>query len=237
MRVFKNGLLAGVIAGALMAGSPAAALTVFTEDFDSEFGGKTHLNHSAFAQWDVSGGAVDLKGATHWVKGSGSYVELDGSKLDGGLITTKSSFAFEAGDWITLTFEASGNQQRTSLEADDRLEVGLLLDDETTLNSYRLGGGFGHVELGTQALGKASGASLLAVKSPWQVYSIRFRAAEAGALKIFAGTESSDNYGPMVDNFSLSITSAIPEPSIWVLSILGFGFAGAALRKARPTLA
>jgi choice-of-anchor C domain-containing protein len=40
-------------------------------------------------------------------------------------------------------------------------------------------------------------------------------------------------YGPALDNISATVT-AVPEPATWTMMFLGFGLAGAALRRRRP---
>jgi len=47
-----------------------------------------------------------------------------------------------------------------------------------------------------------------------------------------------DEWGPMTfDNFSVTGSAAVPEPGTWALMILGFGGAGAALRRRRTATA
>jgi hypothetical protein len=43
--------------------------------------------------------------------------------------------------------------------------------------------------------------------------------------------------GVLIDNFELTLESrAVPEPGVWALLILGFGAAGARLRRARTSM-
>ena len=232
--------ISSVAAGAIRAGavlaSGAQAATVFTEDFDGEFGGKTHLNYAGLANWDISEGTIDLKGVTHKVKGDGSYVELDGTSLNGGFMTTRSSFAFNAGDIVTLSFDASGNQQRKYLMSNDDLVAGFVFGGATALKDYTLGGGFGPVNLGNFNVAKTSNDIFLDWRSVWQPYTISFKAGAAGTLKLYVGTHSDDNYGPLVDNFKLSVVTAVPEPATWAMMILGFAMTGAMVRTRRGAM-
>jgi len=75
--------------------SRAAAITSFSDNFDAE-GPGDRLNYETFANWDVSEGTVDLIGAGgkyDLFPGNGSYVDLDGSTRDAGVLTTKDEFA------------------------------------------------------------------------------------------------------------------------------------------------
>jgi PEP-CTERM motif len=90
--------------------TPAVAATIFEDNFDTETLG---LNYAGFANWDVTDGTVDLIGAGFFdlIPGNGRYVDLDGSTSNAGVLTTKTSFLFEAGQTYVLTFDLAGNQR------------------------------------------------------------------------------------------------------------------------------
>ncbi len=211
----------------------ASAATVFYDDFDAEGGGATRLNYGGFANFDVSGGKVDLIGAgnLHKLVGSGSYVDLDGTRSGGGTLTTKQWFGFNTGDLVTLSFAVSGNQRRQSLESDDALLAGFTFAGFTILKDYTLGGAFGAENLGASNVARTSNSALTVWKAPYQIYTVSFLAGSAGALKAFIGTSSNDNVGPLLDNVRVTITSAVPEPSTWMMLILGFGLIGSRVRS------
>jgi hypothetical protein len=79
------------------------------DDFDLENRGNGVLNYSAFANWNVIDGTVDLLGTNFYdiYPGNGLYVDLDGSSLDAAKLEYKNEFALEPGNYI-LEFDMSG---------------------------------------------------------------------------------------------------------------------------------
>ena len=211
----------------------ASAATVFYDDFDGEGGSATRLNYDAFANFDVSGGKVDLisLGNLHRLAGDGSYVDLDGTKSGGGILTTKQSFDFAAGDLITLSFEVSGNQRSAAKGSDDELLAGFTFGGATLIRNYTLGGNFGFSNLGDSSASHTSNSALTAWNAPFGIYTVSFLAGSAGSLKAFVGTSSNDNVGPLLDKMKLTITSGVPEPATWAMMIVGFGLVGSAVRR------
>lgn len=238
---FGKFLAAAVVLTVAPIATQASAATVFYDDFDGESGGSTRLNYGGFANFDVSGGKVDLigPGNLHRLVGQGSYVDLDGTKFGGGTLTTKQAFGFNAGDLITLSFEVSGNQRGKSTESDDALLAGFTFDGVAILKNYTLGGAFGSENLESSSVTRTSNSALTAWKAPYQIYTVSFLAGSSGALKAFIGTSSKDNVGPLLDNVRLTITSAVPEPGAWMMMIVGFGLVGSRMRNSlrRHTLA
>src|SRR4051812_8233061 len=111
------GLLAGL---ALVAVAPAQAATVLSDNFDAEAGGATVTNYAGFANFDLQDGTVDLLrqpnqfGLTCFGGNGSSCVDLDGSTNNGGIMVTKSAYAFNAGDVVQLSFQVSGSQRVTA---------------------------------------------------------------------------------------------------------------------------
>lgn len=235
MRALRRVGLAPVVVLAISAWATGAAAVTFFDSFDAEAAGLTKLNYGAFANFDVSDGKVDLigPGNLHGLVGTGSYVDLDGTNADGGVLTTKQSFAFAAGDVVTLSFELAGNQRRKSAEGDDTIFGGFKFDTTTSVRNYSLSGGYGGVALGNFTATDTSDDSLVGWTAPYEIYTIRFVAGSAGNLKAFVGSKSTDNIGPLLDNFRLTIASAVPEPATWATMITGFGAVGVLLRRSR----
>lgn len=90
--------------------APALAQIPFTENFDAENGGIGQLNYTAFANWIVSAGSVDIigNGFFDFYSGNGLYVDLAGSTGQAGTITS-APFAFVPGQIYTLGFTLGGN--------------------------------------------------------------------------------------------------------------------------------
>jgi PEP-CTERM motif len=223
--------------------APANATVVLFDTFDGEAGGQDSLNHNAFANFDVENGTVDVihnPNPYAITCLSGSCVDLDGSTFDGGRIVTKNAYTFHAGNTVTLELQLSGSQ------------VGLtfpeFIGSDGFFMGFRTAGApiqFNNITFDSQFLGSESGGSATgtSVNSfdvvnhdlPFGFVRLSFTAGNAGSLKAFAGTTSADNVGPIIDNFSLSI-AGVPEPATWGMMILGFGFAGGAMRVRKRSL-
>lgn len=197
--------------------APAHAVTVFSDGFETETVSSSQTNYAGFQKWDVTGGTVDLirQPAFGIDCASGSFcVDLDGSTGDPGVLTTKEIFAFNAGDVISVSFDASGSQR----SGNDSLVVGLQLVDPVDFT----------LDLGTLTL---------AYDDTFDSYVIApFAFNEGGAFKLVfradPDTRGSDNVGIILDNVSLDI-AAVPEPASWAMMIAGFGLIGGAMRTRR----
>lgn len=229
--MFRNTVAAGLLAVSIAAPAAASGLT---DNFDAEAPGSTITNYNAFANFDVEGGTVDLLFDPNGFSlsctgGSGSCVDLDGSTGNGAQLTTKNFYSFNAGDKVTLSFDLSGNMRQS---ADDEFFAGFTFSNPIDVLGYSLGGGFGAAGpfdfLNTPGI--STSTSIPAAK-PFTNYLLSFTAGNAGSVKAFVGTYSNDNIGPILDNFSLNIAGGVPEPSQWLLLILGFGAIGTAMRR------
>lgn len=103
----------GTAAIALGIGSAAQAAVIFSDNFDQEAPGG--LNFTTFDKWDVTDGTVDVipvGGSFNYYPGNGSYVDLDGSTGDAGVLTTKQ--AFNPGTYL-LKFVLGGSTVQNNL--------------------------------------------------------------------------------------------------------------------------
>jgi hypothetical protein len=110
----KRLLLAGVCALVFgLTASPVRADIILQDNFNSENGGVGALNYAGFANWNVTGGTVDLigNGFFDFYPGNGLYVDLDGSTLMPGLLSSK--ITFPPGTYL-LQFDLGGSQRGTS---------------------------------------------------------------------------------------------------------------------------
>lgn len=111
----------GFILGLWVVAAPAVAgsVLVFEDNFDAEAGGASILNYNSFANWSVTLGTVDLLGPSHGLlAGTGSYVDLDGSTLDAGVMETTSTFLLAPGMY-ELSFSLAGNRRNSSTDSVD----------------------------------------------------------------------------------------------------------------------
>lgn len=133
------------------------------------------------------------------------YLDLIGQTSTGGLSQT---FATEAGKRYLLSFAFSHNLFGGSSTASGNYSVGSIAGSVT------------HVGGSTSDL-------------KWNTFRKAFVAGEGPTSKLsFSGVQSGDNAGLLIDAVSIS---AVPEPSTWAMLIIGFGVAGAALRRRRAS--
>jgi len=231
MRLGMPRVWAGVCAAALLSLGPGkAAAVIFMDNFDSEPVPASPgwvANYNSFANFFVNDGTVDLLGPTNpfGLTGVGNFVDLDGSTNNGGFLETIRQFNYSAGDSVTLDVLVSGNQRGGT----DGLFAGFRFFNPRSIDHINFSGftSFSTPNTpGQELLGIASVAS----NSPYQTYSISFRALTSGTLTALVGTDSADNVGPLLDGVSLA---AVPEPATWALSIAGLGLLGAGLRRRR----
>jgi hypothetical protein len=232
MRFFH---LATILAASCALLAPAHATTVFSDNFNSENGGLTALNYTSFTNFVSTGaGDVDLVAMPNGfgITCAGSCVDLDGSPGPG-TFTSISSFAFNAGDTVRLFFSLGGNQRGG---ASDNWFSGFDFGSNTSLTNFGFNYFGGDVNLGPiTSLGFSSNTSVNP-GDPFSLRSIFFTAAQAGSVKFSFGTDSADNIGPLLDNVSLDVSAAVPEPSTWMMLLAGFGLVGAALRRRGSSL-
>ena len=232
-------LSAGLAAGILLAAGSAQAGIVFSDDFNDENGGATALNWTSFDEFGVSDGTVDIVyDGDYSLNGGGGFVDLDGSTGNAGILTSLQSFSFNAGDLVSLSFEIAGNQ-RGCCDANDDFFAAFIFAGPTDVASTGIFGAWGVSSSGpSTGLTGTSTSSSVAFNSPWQTYGINFVAASSGSVRVsFGNYFSNDNIGPLLDNVSLDVSAAVPEPATWAMMIGGFGLAGATLRRRRALTA
>jgi hypothetical protein len=95
----------------------ASAVVVFEDDFDAENSGEGALNYTAFANWTVTEGSVDIigNGFVDVLPGNGLYIDLDGTTGAGGTLQSR-ELALPPGLY-QLRFALSGNHFNDRVEA------------------------------------------------------------------------------------------------------------------------
>ena len=103
-----------VALASLLVATTAQAQVLLSDSFTGLNGGNSQLNYTAFPNWTVLAGTVDLiKSGDFGITcagGTGSCVDMDGSRSAAGTIGTQ-TFFFGAGETFTLSFDLSGNQR------------------------------------------------------------------------------------------------------------------------------
>jgi len=214
MRTKASGAALGVllIAAMLGLGAPAGALgIVFQDDFDAETGsgqgasGQSKSNYTAFVNWTVSAGSVDLVAHTDFgidcFGGAGKCVDLDGATSDAGVLT--SIVLNLAPGTYELSFQLSGT------------DAGFAQAGAANPNTVDVSIGALFVDSITVAKG-----------DPYASYGGTFNVLAPTAVSIVFSNQGGDNFGAMLDAVKLEM---IPEPGTAALLALGL----AALSRAR----
>ncbi|WP_422344843.1 PEPxxWA-CTERM sorting domain-containing protein [Parasphingorhabdus sp.] len=215
--------------------APAHAGVVFSDNFDGENGGNSALNYTGYANFASTGaGTTDVvKNGDFGIACSGSCVDLDGSPGPGEL-TSLNSFAFNAGDFVRLSFDLGGNQRRSG---NDGYFVGFDFGSSIMVDDYGINfGGTDQIVIPSTNTSNITTSSGIAFDAPFFTRSIFFTAGEAGSLNFKFGSSSADNVGPLLDNVVLEIGAPVPEPATWAMMIFGFGLVGGAMRRNRKSL-
>jgi hypothetical protein len=185
----------------LWCGSPAglrADIILLEDNFNTENGGAPALNFANFGQWNVTRGTVDLIGPGLYDfyagQGHGLYVDLDGSRLQGGRLESKAAFDLAPGNY-ELQFDIANNGGPLGLDLNlARVSVG------DVYNEFLIRMGFPNPRAFTTV-----------------TRGITVAAATSGRLVFdqFGG----DDWGIIIDNVRLrQLTPGTSEPPVRVTS-------------------
>lgn len=215
---------------AIVVAAPASAVTVLDDDFDTEAGGGNAIPVASLINFNITG-TVDIVAPANGfgIVVPSSVIDLDGTPGPGA-ITTKTSYAFGAGDLVTLTLVVGGAQRGS---VSDSLFAGLIFGSDTAFTDRSGTGLFGGPSgsVGTFASTFFANVSVPGI-APFSTSTISFRPVNAGTIGLTIGSSSADNVGPLLDRVRLDI-AAVPEPATWTMLIAGFGLVGGAARRRR----
>lgn len=171
----------------------ASAAPIFSDNFNTENGGKAILNYNGFTNWRVTNGTVDLIGVgSQWdfQPGNGLYVDLDGSTRDAGYMLSRDISIPTAGAY-TLSFDLAGSHRTLN---DERVDVVAML-----------GGFYGIYSVPSQ--------------QDFTRYNMDLFFEEAGTFSLAFQNAGSDNIGALLDNVEIA---PVPEPGTVMLLGAGF---------------
>ncbi|TRW15153.1 PEPxxWA-CTERM sorting domain-containing protein [Glacieibacterium frigidum] len=243
-RLAKAAPLAALMLGA----APAAAERIFFDDFNGEAGGGTATFQTSLSNWTIDG-YVDVIGTGNTLGYTVGSTVIDlGGGLTGGFMKSKSTFRYDAGQVVTISWDMAGNQIRPLGEDVPYLQFYFeQTNPESYQEVYYLDGtaffdfadfypyteGENTVRIFDQYFAYGYG---LFGDYPTTRQSISFRPVIAGAFQFELGTYSGGGYGPLIDNFAVDVTdfaAPVPEPATWAMLIAGFGAVGLRARRRR----
>lgn len=212
MSKFQKLLVGAAVAATLTFGASAssAAVAIVNGSFESgsiDPGAFTTLGlgSTAITGWVVGGLGIDYIG-TYWQAADGNR-SIDLSGNDKGSISQLLT-GLTIGQGYTVTFALAGNP-----DGGGSTKVAVASDGGSQSSVFNfLQGGNTKSNMG------------------WIDQTFNFTATGTSANLTFSATQN-DPYGPALDN--VRISSAVPEPAMWMMMIAGFGLVGATLRRDR----
>ena len=231
-------LLTAVAAAAFAV--PAHAGVVYSNNFDSENGGNTALNYNGFNGLTVTNGTVDLVKSGDFgitcAGGSGACVDLDGTSFDAGLVSSN-SYGFNAGDRVALSLLFSGNQRNAP--PPDSFSMRFNFAAPVSGSFGIMSSFFGNTSFGTFSNQTSLTLTVSNIQPNFALTDLTFffDPTNGGSTAFALQDAGNDNIGVVIDNLSLSVGAAVPEPATWAMMIAGFGLAGMAARRRRLAVA
>jgi hypothetical protein len=180
---------------ALCLSVPAMAITIFSDNFDSEHEGVGKRNYTRLTNWQVPAGvAVDLiplaNGKDNWLPetGHGLFIELVGSGPIG-LMKLKKPLWLQPGTYL-LEFDLAGSQQSRS----KKNMVDIILGNS----------------------GKSFFAAQISLnyQDPWTHYHNEFEVSKPTRVNIYLVGKGINHKGLLFDNLNLTLVQTPFPPTL-----------------------
>lgn len=236
-------------AAALSLSAPAYAQQIYSDDFNGEANGGTAIFQTALTNWDIDG-YVDIIGTDNTLGYSVSSTMIDlGGGLTGGFMKSKQKFSYDAGQVVTISWDMSGNQIRPRGEDVPYIQFYFDQQNEERYQEVQYIRGTAFFDWIDYEAGEFPGP--VRIYDYFFAYSyglygdypvtrqtVSFLPVNAGAFQFELGTYSGGGYGPLIDNFAVTLgVAGVPEPATWALLITGFGAVGGLMRRRRAQVA
>ncbi len=210
---FRKLMPYGFVLLMLLAARPAAATTIFADDFNANSPGNLGLNVTPLT-WTIASGTVDtllnfgVSGGGACVGAGGSpsgsvCIDLDGSTSAAG--TLMHTVTFASSGTYDLSFWLRGNGRGGAADTVDFALSGGLLADSVTLAST----------------------------DPWGQVARSFVVSTPGTYTLSFHNLGGDNIGAWLDDVSIDTGAAPPVPEPATISLLGLGLLGAVRARRR----
>jgi hypothetical protein len=223
-------LAAAATGAALTLSGAASAATVFFQDFESV--APNTLSLTSLPGFTVLGSTVDVVGPSnpYGITTASNVVDLDGTPGPGTILMS-TSYAFSAGDIVSLSFLVGGAQRGS---VSDSFVFGANFSGVVPVSGLSGFGVLNNIGCAVCTLGPVNqNTYTLPGATPFTNSGLTFTATGAGSLAFYFGTSSSDNIGPLLDNVKLDISAGVPELSTWAMMLIGFAGLGLASQRRR----
>lgn len=228
-----------ILLGATLAASFAASASanlIVNGDFETgtHAGWTTNVQAGSNGNLFVApnnGGNAPLSNLPYQLNAAGGEFFSITDQNGGGAYSLTQSFTLAASTTVTISFDHfANNQSGTNINNGRKYDEGA---NQNATVDLLMGGADPFTTAAGDILAVFFGPgsdNLAGNPNPWTSYSFNVQLAAGTYTLRFAEADNQFFFQQGVDN--VSVVDAVPEPATWALMIIGFGLAGAAIRRA-----